>query len=160
MLQLGDIMIISRIVTILAVLLISTNIEISTKPETQIIRAKPQDIECLAKNIYHEARGEPFQGQVAVALVTVNRLSSGLFQKTICETVYAHKQFSWTLDKNKRVRDSKAWATAVKVATAVLTKRIYEPKFNAVYFHANHVSPKWAKTKTITAKIGNHIFYA
>jgi len=160
LLYFGDIMIISRIIAILAVLLISTNIEIPTKLKTQIVKAKPQDIECLAKNIYYEARGEPFHGQVAVALVTVNRLASGLFQKTICETVYAHKQFSWTLTKHKKVIDQKAWATAVEVATAVLSKRIYEPKFNAVYFHAKHVSPKWAKTKTIIAKIGNHIFYA
>ena len=153
-------MIAFKIAAVLAALLLSTSINMPTKPKTQIVKAKAQDIECLAKNIYHEARGEPFQGQIAVALVTVNRVASGLFQNTICNVVYANRQFSWTLDKNKRVKDKKAWASAVEVATAVLSRRVYEPDFTAVYFHASHVKPIWAKTKIVIAKIGNHIFYA
>lgn len=153
-------MITYKIATVLAALLISTNVDIAPIQKSQIVTVKAQDIECLAKNIYHEARGEPFHGQVAVALVTVNRVASGLFQNTVCKVVYAHKQFSWTLDKNKKVRDSKAWASAVEIATAVLSRKIHQPDFTAVYFHTRQVRPKWAKTKTITARIGNHIFYA
>lgn len=153
-------MITLKIATGLAALLLATSVGIATKPRPEPIKAKQQDIECLAKNIYHEARGEPFHGQLAVALVTVNRVASGLFQNTICGVVYAHKQFSWTLDKNKRVRDQKAWASAVEVATAVLSRNIHIPDFTAVYFHAKHVQPVWSKTKTIVAVIGNHIFYA
>lgn len=153
-------MITFKIATLIVALLISTNVDIAPIQKPQIVTAKAQDIECLAKNIYHEARGEPFHGQVAVALVTVNRVASGLFQNTVCKVVYAHRQFSWTLDKNKRVRDSKAWASAVEVATAVLSRKIHQPDFTAVYFHTRQVQPKWAKTKTITARIGNHIFYA
>lgn len=149
-----------KIAAVLAALLLSSSINMPTKPKTEIVKTKPQDVECLAKNIYHEARGEPFQGQVAVALVTVNRVASGLFQNTVCQVVYANKQFSWTSDRNKRVKDQKAWASAVKIATAVLSRRVYEPDFTAVYFHASHVAPLWAKTKTIITKIGNHIFYA
>ena len=153
-------MITYKIATFLAALLITTNLGIATKTRPEIVKAKAQDVECLAKNIYHEARGEPFHGQVAVALVTVNRVASGLFQNSICKVVYAHRQFSWTLDKNKKVRDSKAWASAVEIATAVLSRKIYQPDFTAVYFHATQVRPVWAKTKTIIARIGNHIFYA
>ena len=153
-------MITLKIATLIAALLISTNVDMPAIPKPDIVKAKAQDIECLAKNIYHEARGEPFHGQVAVALVTVNRVASGLFQDTICKVVYAHTQFSWTLDKNKKVRDSKAWASAVEIATAVLSRQIHQPDFTAVYFHTKQVLPKWAKTKTITARIGNHIFYA
>lgn len=153
-------MITYKIATVLAALLISTNVDIAPIQKPQIVTAKAQEIECLAKNIYHEARGEPFHGQVAVALVTVNRVASGLFQNTVCKVVYAHRQFSWTLDKNKKVRDSKAWASAVEIATAVLSRKIHQPDFTAVYFHTKQVLPKWAKTKTITARIGNHIFYA
>ncbi len=158
--QIGDVMITFKLATIFVVLLLSTSVSMPTKVKAQIVKASQQDIECLAKNIYHESRGEPFHGQVAVALVTVNRVASGLFQNTICKAVYAPKQFSWTQDKNKKVKDKKAWASAVEVATAVLSRRIYEPDFTAVYFHASHVNPKWAKTKTITARIGKHIFYA
>lgn len=153
-------MITLKIATIIVALLISTNVDIAPQPRVDIVKTKPQDIECLAKNIYHEARGEPFHGQVAVALVTVNRLASGLFQNTLCKVVYANSQFSWTLDKHKKVRDHKAWASAVEIATAVLSRKIYNPDFTAVYFHAKQVQPKWSKTKTIIARIGNHIFYA
>jgi spore germination cell wall hydrolase CwlJ-like protein len=160
LLQFGDVMTTLKIAAVLAAVLLSTSINMPAKPKTQIVKAKPQDVECLAKNIYHEARGEPFQGQVAVALVTVNRVASGLFQKTVCSVVYADKQFSWTSDKHKKVKDQKAWASAVEVATAVLSRRVYEPDFTAIYFHASHVAPIWAKTKTVITKIGNHIFYA
>jgi len=153
-------MITLKIATGLLALVLSTSIDMPSNPKEPIISTKQQDIECLAKNIYHEARGEPFHGQVAVALVTVNRVASGLFQNTVCKVVYAHRQFSWTLDKTKKVKDSKAWASAVEVATAVLSRQIYKPDFTAVYFHTRQVRPKWAKTKTIIAKIGNHIFYA
>ncbi len=159
MLQFGDVMVTLKIATGLTALLISTSTDIAVRPTTQLVKAAPQDVECLAKNIYHESRGEPFHGQVAVALVTVNRVASGLFQDTLCKAVYAPKQFSWTQDKSKKVKDQKAWAEAMEIATAVLSRRIYEPDFTAVYFHANYVLPKWAKTKTITAKIGKHIFY-
>jgi spore germination cell wall hydrolase CwlJ-like protein len=149
-----------KIATLLAALLITSSIDVATKARTMLTIAKQQDINCLAKNIYHEARGEPFHGQVAVALVTTNRLAAGVFGNTICSVVYAHRQFSWTLDKNKKVTDDKAWAAAVKIAKAVLSKQVYEPKFTAIYFHATTVKPKWAKTKTVMAKIGKHIFYA
>lgn len=149
-----------KIATLLAALLVASSIDVATKARTMLTIAKQQDIECLAKNIYHEARGEPFDGQIAVALVTANRLAAGVFGNTICKVVYAHKQFSWTLDKKKKVTDEKAWNSALKIAKAVLTKQVYEPKFTAIYFHATTVKPKWAKTKTVITKIGNHIFYA
>ena len=153
-------MITYKIAAIIAALLITTDIGIALKPRAEILSVNSQDVECLAKNIYHEARGEPFHGQVAVALVTTNRVASGLFQNTICKVVYANKQFSWTLNKHKKVKDSKAWASAVEVATAVLSRQVYQPDFTAVYFHTKQVQPYWAKTKIIIARIGNHIFYA
>lgn len=122
--------------------------------------AKTQDIECLAKNIYHEARGEGLHGQIAVALVTLNRVASGKFQSTICKTVYANKQFSWTNSGTKRVKDAKAWQDAIAVARAVLTQSIYLPDFKALYFHTRQVRPAWAKTKRVVAVINNHIFYS
>lgn len=149
-----------KIATLLAALLIASSIDVATKARTMLTMAKQQDINCLAKNIYHEARGEPFHGQVAVALVTANRLAAGIFGNTICSVVYAHRQFSWTLDKKKTVTDDKAWEASVKIAKAVLSKQVYEPNFKAIYFHATTVKPRWAKTKTFVTRIGNHLFYA
>jgi len=124
------------------------------------VKASTKDIECLAKNIYHESRGESLHGQIAVALVTVNRVQSGLFHNSICGVVYAHRQFSWTLDKTKRVRDTKAWQTAQEISRAVLTQTVALPNFTATHFHTKQVKPHWAKTKKRVAVIGNHIFYS
>jgi spore germination cell wall hydrolase CwlJ-like protein len=122
--------------------------------------ANEQDIACLAKNIYHEARGESLHGQIAVAQVTLNRVASGKFQDSICSTVYAPKQFSWTIDRTKKIKDTKAWEASVAVATAVLTKSIHLPDFKALYFHTKQVKPRWNRDKRVLATIGNHIFYA
>jgi len=118
------------------------------------------DILCLAKNIYHEARGEPLEGQVAVAQVTLNRVASGNFQNTICGVVYAERQFSWTLDKRLKVTDVKAWEASVDIAAAVLTKSVPLPNFKALYFHTKQVKPRWNRNKRVVAVIGNHIFYS
>lgn len=122
--------------------------------------ANQKDIECLARNVYFESRGEPVEGQLAVAQVTVNRVRSGEFQSDICKTVYARKQFSWTKNKHKKVKDAKAWDTSVAIATAVLTNSVRLPDFKALYFHTKQVMPKWNRDKQIVAIIGNHIFYA
>ena len=60
-------------------------------------------LDCLARNIYHEAGYEPFEGKVAVAQVTINRAESGEFPSDICRVVYQKNvvyekvlcQFSW-----------------------------------------------------------------
>lgn len=123
-------------------------------------RARWADIECLAKNIYHEARGEGLAGKIAVAQVTVNRVHSGKFQPTVCGVVYAPSQFSWTLDRRKRVRDQQAWQASVSIARAVLTQAVRLPEFPALYFHTPQVNPRWNRDKTVVARIGNHIFYS
>ena len=126
-------------------------------PIAQIPKA---EIFCLAKNIYHEARGEPLEGQIAVAQVTMNRVANGAFNKTVCGVVYADSQFSWTLDKRRRVTDTKAWEASVDIAAAVLTKSVRLPKFDALYFHTKQVKPRWNRNKRVVAVIGNHIFYS
>lgn len=126
-------------------------------PLTQVRKA---DIHCLAKNIYHEARGEPLDGQIAVAQVTLNRVASGSFQNTVCGVVYAERQFSWTLNKRLKVTDVKAWEASVDIAEAVLTKSVPLPNFKALYFHTKQVKPRWNRNKRVVAVIGNHIFYS
>lgn len=121
--------------------------------------ADKREIHCLAQNIYHEARGESVEGQLAVAQVTVNRVQSKKFQATVCDTVYARRQFSWTLKKHRSIKDSKAWDAAVVIATAVLTQTAYIPNFKALYFHTRQVRPYWKYGKRVAATIGNHIFY-
>ena len=121
---------------------------------------RSQDVHCLAKNIYMEARGEPVEGQIAVAQVTINRVRSGAFGSSICKVVYAKNQFSWTLDKRKKVTSNKEWDASMALAVNVLSGKSHIPNFNALYFHTKQVRPKWAKSKTKVTTISNHIFYS
>ena len=109
---------------------------------------------CLALNVYHEARGEPVEGQVAVALVTLNRAARDT--RRVCSEVWKPYQFSWTI-KTPPVRDMRAWHRAHEVARAAWSM----PDFTggATHFHADHVSPRWASTKRRVGKWGRHIFY-
>lgn len=135
-------------------------LSIGTLAPVTPVEARLTDIECLARNIYHEARGEPLEGQLAVAQVTLNRVQSAGYQKTVCGVVYAHRQFSWTNSGTKKIKNAKAWRAALDVSRAVLTQSVPLPKFNAMHFHTRQVKPYWSKNKQIVAVIGNHIFYS
>lgn len=101
------------------------------------------------RNIYHEARGEPLHGQVAVAKVTLNRAKNS----SICAAVYAPYQFSWTLNPPK---DPRKYSYDIYVAAHLAQFT----NFPATHYHATYVSPQWAKHLTKINTIGNHIFYA
>lgn len=134
-------------------------------------RQRDVDLRCLAENIYFEARGEPIAGQTAVAEVTLNRVASPHFPKTICEVVHDTRwdsrrkrrtaHFSWTqlqLSLGLKPRGA-AWKQAMAVATAVYDG-VHTPQVpDALYFHATSIHPYWAKTKKPVATIGHHVFY-
>lgn len=129
-------------------------------PRAVPYKASEREVQCLADNIYHEARGETIKGQIAVAQVTLNRvLHDTHFKSTICGVVYEKSQFSWTDDKSKRIRDSKTWLKTKALAQSILDGYNHIPNFNALYYHANHVKPRWSKTKQIITTIGSHVFY-
>ena len=115
---------------------------------------------CLAMNIYHEARGERVEGQIAVAQVTVNRVEHTEWPSTICEVVYEPKQFSWThLVKDQTPKEAKAWETAEIIARDVMIGNVQDPTVGAVFYHANYVNPDWVEFVSLTKVIGNHLFY-
>lgn len=116
---------------------------------------------CLALNIYHEARGEPVEGQIAVAHVTVNRVNHTNWPGTICEVVYEPKQFSWTHTiKNPLPTELLAWQQAKSIATDVMTGVAADPTDTAVFYHASSVSPDWVEYMVLTDRIGDHLFYS
>ena len=115
------------------------------------------ELTCLAKNIYYEARGEPVEGQLAVALVTLNRLEDSRYPDTICKVVYQKYQFSWTIMPKGRPLDLEAWYQSNILAFQAYQNRDILGEFEATHFHANYVKPRW-KLKRIT-QIGRHIFY-
>ncbi|WP_343550722.1 cell wall hydrolase [Pantoea sp.] len=117
---------------------------------------------CLAMNIYHEARGEPVKGQIAVGTVTMNRANWDV--KEICPVVYAPKQFSWTsLKKNPHSyppKGDKSWQRARQLAKKIVEGELQDVTKGATYFHTHSVKPVWRHTFQRTVVIGNHVFYA
>ena len=136
------------------------------------------EVECLAKNIYFEARGESTEGQIAVAQVAMNRAKSDMFPNNICDVIYQgpvsnwflveknkivpllHEcQFSWWCDGKSDVpRDMWAWGRAMTIASAVLKGEVEDNTQGAMWYHATSVNPNWNRLAEI-ATIDNHIFY-
>lgn len=110
-----------------------------------------EDMRCIADNVYHEARGESFKGQVLVARVTLNRAKD----TSICYEVYRYRQFSWTLHKKiKHNRSSPEYYTAWLASYQAL-----DYDYDATHYHAVWVNPGWAKKKERIGRVGAHIFY-
>lgn len=118
-----------------------------------------KNVDCLARNVYFEARGEPVAGQYAVAEVTMNRRGWGPFRKSVCDVVYEPSAFSWTLERNLAEPRGDAWHGARKVAEAVYWQRSTPIVQGARHYHATYVKPAWANGKKPVARIGRHIFY-
>lgn len=144
----------------------SVEIESQQPSRNWKIQMKPDEIECLAKNIYWEARNQSELGQVMVGWVTLNRVAHERYPNTICEVVYEPYQFSWTIHhKNRTPGDNeielKAWRKANRFAQ--LIAEIWEiwpdPTKGAIMFHATHVSPYWKDSYIKTIKEKDHIFY-
>jgi len=135
----------------------------------QAAHVRERELRCLAENIYFEARGEPLNGQYAVAEVTLNRLRSPLFPKTICAVVHDTRwdpqrrrfvaHFSWTQMEDRGEPWGPHWQQAIAVATAVMNDTHMPVVPDALYYHASNVQPYWADTKRSVARIGSHVFY-
>jgi len=143
------------------------------KPGMYVPPEDRKQIQCLADNIFFEARGEEKQGQVAVAMVTMNRVKSGDYPEDVCgvvqQKVAATCQFSWWCDitlKTKALRRqhladnrelyNKVYAVALEVYFNYGKMR--DVTKGAKFYHADYVSPGWKKSER-TVKIGQHIFY-
>ena len=117
-----------------------------------------RSVDCLARNIYHEARGEPLAGQYAVAEVTMNRKSALGYPKTVCEVVYQKSAFSWTAEAVEHPRGAE-WRSAIKVAEEVYYQRRPPALPGVLFYHATYVKPDWARERVRVTRIGRHIFY-
>lgn len=119
-------------------------------------------IDCLAQNIYYEAGNQGHDGQLAVALVTMNRVQHG-FSNSICSVVKQKTndvcQFSWKCQKTKSP-DPGLYREVQRVALYVYLNygQIDDITHGATYYHADYVKPQWDMLKK-TVKIGQHIFY-
>ena len=119
--------------------------------------------DCLASAVYFEARGEPIEGQLAVAEVVLNRASSGQYPETICEVVTQPWQFSF-VNATGRIpaanRSSEAWRKAVAIARIAERGASRLLPRDVLWYHADYVAPSWGRRLARNAKIGLHIFYS
>lgn len=123
---------------------------------------------CLALNIYHEARGEPTQGQKAVAMVVMNRSQNA--PVLVCRETFAPSQFSWTtgsrktkygwiLPKHLVPTNDEAWRKSKKLAQQALDGRLNGQTRDCTHYHATYVKPAWSRQMRLVAQIGQHRFY-
>ena len=147
--------------TLLLILALVVPVSMFTAPVVySTVKPKASEVECLARNVYHEARGESLEGQIAVAAVTMNRLRSSKFPNSICKVVHQPYQFSWVHQlKSHLPRDKESYKQAKLVALNVIHGYYKDPTYGAVYYHKNTIRPYWLKVVKLTTVIGSHKFY-
>lgn len=125
-----------------------------------------QQWRCLTEAIYFEARGEPIEGQIAVAEVILNRVDSQRYPSSICKVVNQGTgrlhacQFSYTCDGiPETVSEPAAWERAGKIARLLVDGAPRSLTAAATHYHADYVNPHWARVYPRTAQVGRHIFY-
>ena len=124
-------------------------------------------LDCLALNIYHEARGEPLEGMIAIGQVVMNRVGDPGFPAGVCEVVKQggerrrdRCQFSWWCDGlSDWPDDAGAWKDSKGLAGKILAGGLEDPTRGALWYHADHVTPGWDMEIVRQGKIGRHIFY-
>lgn len=128
---------------------------------------------CLAQNIYFEARGSNRADRLAVADVVLNRVDDARYPDTVCGVVYQGNQdsngnmirnrcqFSWYCDgRSDRPQDQDRWIDAQQLA--YLMHKLGDHRGlteGATHYHADYVSPRWARDLQLVGRIGEHIFY-
>ena len=148
-----------------------------------------EEARCLAENVYHEARNQGTAGWLAVASVTMNRVIDNRFPNTICEVVFQaetkeswktkgkkdilaserifnpirHRcQFSWYCDgKSDDINNVSIYMEIMQFSRLILTSQVmmFDITDGATFYHADSITPSWAKSKIKTIEIGDHIFY-
>ena len=124
------------------------------------------ELECLALTVYFEARGEPREGQVAVAHVVMNRAADDRFPGSTCAVVRqggtedGSCQFSWWCDRRSdRPKHVADWQSARDIARTVYWGLGDDPTAGALWYHATRVKPIWRLKLVRGPIIGRHIFY-
>ena len=133
-----------------------------------LISPEPSEhLEIMARTIYGEARGEPFEGQVAVAHVIRNRASRpGWWGSDIKGVCLKPHQFSAWLDEDA-TRPAMVAATLLDpaymqclgIAALVLSGSLTDPTGGATHYHADYVKPGWIAALEHAVTIGHHLFY-
>ncbi len=132
-----------------------------SKPKDTNVQAKnvpsgysQNDIKLLANAVYGESRGEPYEGQVAVAAVILNRVQSASFPNTVSGVIFEPRAFT-------AVSDGQIWLSPNEKAKEAVIDAIngWDPTGEALYyFNPNTATSGWIWTRPQIKQIGKHIF--
>ena len=133
---------------------LSGSMSASTVASTSSAKIVSADHRLLAKLVYAEARGEPYKGQVAVAAVVLNRVSSSSFPNTISGVIYQRNAF--TCVNNGSINNTPD-NSCIRAALDALNG--WDPTGGCLYYY----NPKtavddWIRTRTTKTVIGRHSF--
>lgn len=153
--------------------LLAAYIESGYQPTAKRVEIANAERECLAQAIYHEARGESADGQLAVANVIVNRARSNRYPSSLCGVIYQNAdkgrhrcQFTFACDgRDNTPRERQAWARSMALANDVYAEfatgeEIGALPRSALFYHTTAVRPSWSNTYNQVAQVGAHVFYS
>ena len=124
-------------------------------PEGEYFQQDLEDIALLARLVFAEARGEPFDGQIAVAAVLLNRLKHPGFPNTVREAIYQPRQFEPVANGTiNQTPDNLAYQAVMEARAGV------DPTNGSVFFWNPRKVPasSWVWTQTVKLQIGDHVF--
>jgi spore germination cell wall hydrolase CwlJ-like protein len=134
-------------------------------PVPVVAHPDADELSCLARTLYWEARSEGRHGMIAVGWVVLNRMRDGEFPRSVCAVVTQGKerpgcQFSYWCDgKPDAPEPDDEWMLAQAVARHLLSRPPPDPTGGAVFYHAVDVSAPWSTSRQRTARIGRHVYY-
>lgn len=153
--------------------LLASYVEAGYQPTEKKIELADDERLCLTKAIYHEARGESHEGQLAVANIILNRAMSGKYPSTICGVIFQNAdkgkykcQFTFACDgRSDEGTERRAWANSERIAVEAFAEFQQGDTpgvlpSSALFYHTRAVSPSWSHTFQRVAAIGSHLFYA
>ena len=153
-----------KLVTILLIIfliwLIIININGENVENTSVYAASKSsttsDLQLMARAINGEARGEPYEGQVAVGAVILNRVKSSKFPNTIAGVIYQSGAFTAVADGQINVPIAQG-STVLKAAQDAMNG--WDPTGGAIYyFNPNTATNKWIWSRPLIKTIGKHRF--
>ena len=125
-----------------------------TENKEAVINLNDEEIMLLSKLVAGEARGESYEGQVAVAAVVINRVKDSRFPNTLEGVIYQKNAFS--VVKNGRI-NAQPTSSTYRAAQEALYGN--DPTNNAIYFWNPDISTcSWINTLNPHLRIGNHVF--
>lgn len=148
-----------KIVGMIFALSVLINVLIHFEPKTAMVDAassSKSDIQLMARAINGEARGEPYEGQVAIGAVILNRVKHASFPNTIAGVIYQSGAFTAVADGqiNQSIASG---STVVKAARDAMNG--WDPSGGAIYyFNPNTATNKWIWSRKQIKTIGQHIF--